>query len=254
MNTSAVESESSELARRRLLSIRGEPLFYANWDNALFLHYETDPAILQRSIPYELDLYRGRAFVSLVAFTMREMRPRFAGRFGALLTKPIATHNFLNLRTYVHQESEPAIYFMREWVANRLSVLFGPSTFGLPYRYGAIDYREEGMSGIVRAKDGSLSYRAKLAQQNFAACEPDSLSDFLLERYTAFTKIGRTKRFFRIWHQPWQQASAEAEIARDDLLASSGDWRRDAQFISANYSPGVDVWMGWPHRIGKLNS
>ena len=66
-------------AKERLLSRRGEPLFYANWDNVLFIHYEIEPNELQRSIPYPLDLYHGRAFVSLVAFTIRGMRPRLAG-------------------------------------------------------------------------------------------------------------------------------------------------------------------------------
>src|ERR1043166_4415361 len=55
--------EAGELARARLLSRRGEPLFYAHWDNVLFIHFETDPQILQRDIPFELDLYDDRAFV-----------------------------------------------------------------------------------------------------------------------------------------------------------------------------------------------
>src|SRR5436309_13322726 len=93
-------------AKERLLSLRGEPLFYANWDNVLFIHYETEPDELQCCIPYPLDLYDGRAFVSLVAFTMRGMRPRFGGSLGALLFKPIATHHFLNVRTYVRHRGE----------------------------------------------------------------------------------------------------------------------------------------------------
>jgi len=97
-----------------LLSIRGEPLFHADWDNVTFIHYETDPEELQRCIPYHLDLYDERAFVSLVAFTMRGMRPRFGGRLGKLLLKPIANHNFLNVRTYVTHNREAGIYFMAE--------------------------------------------------------------------------------------------------------------------------------------------
>ena len=31
--------------------------------------------------------------------------------------------------------------FLAEWLPNRLSVLLGPATFGLPYRLGDIDYR-----------------------------------------------------------------------------------------------------------------
>ncbi len=133
-------SDTSEIARRRLLSLRGEPLFYANWDNAIFIHYETGPQELRGCIPYDLDLYDGRAFVSLVAFTMRGMRPRFGGRIGELLLRPIATHNFLNVRTYVRHKGEPGIYFMREWLSSRLAAGLGPWSFGLPYRFGRIYY------------------------------------------------------------------------------------------------------------------
>ena len=57
--------DGNETARKRLLSIRGEPLFYADWDNVIFIHYQTDPQELQRCIPYHLDLYDGSAFVIL---------------------------------------------------------------------------------------------------------------------------------------------------------------------------------------------
>lgn len=61
-------SDITRTAKERLLSRPAEPLFYANWDNVLFIHYEIEPDELQRCIPYPLDLYHGRAFVSLVAF------------------------------------------------------------------------------------------------------------------------------------------------------------------------------------------
>src|SRR3981081_1053396 len=64
----------SEAARRRLLSRPGEPLFIADWDEGLMIHYEVDAELLQGVVPFELDLLDGRAFVSLVAFTMRGMR------------------------------------------------------------------------------------------------------------------------------------------------------------------------------------
>lgn len=51
--------DGSETARKRLLSIRGEPLFYADWDDVIFIHYQTDPQELQRCIPYHLDLMMG---------------------------------------------------------------------------------------------------------------------------------------------------------------------------------------------------
>ena len=243
---------ASEAARTRLLSRRGEPLFYANWDNVLFIHYETEPDELQRCIPYPLDLYDGRAFVSLVAFTMRGMRPRFGGSLGALLFKPIATHHFLNVRTYVRHRGEAAIYFMREWLSNRMAASLGPRSFGLPYQFGKIEYRndfEQECSGRVETSGGAFSYCARLTTNELESSAAGSLDEFLLERYTAFTRSERHRRFFRIWHEPWRQGPARVEIATDDLIRSTCTWRRHARCVGANYSPGVNVWMGWPHQI-----
>jgi len=244
-------------AKGRLLSRRGEPLFYANWDNVLFIHYETEADRLQRRIPYPLDLYHGRAFVSLVAFTMRGMRPRLGGRLGAALFKPIATHHFLNVRTYIRHKGEAGIYFMREWLSNRLAACLGPWSFGLPYHFGEIDYRndfdhEHECRGRVETVAGSFGYCATLTNE-LGSCAPQSLDEFLLERYTAFTQSGNRRRFFRIWHEPWQQVAAKVEIVTDDLIRATESWWRGATYIGANFSPGVNVWMGWTHKIRETH-
>jgi uncharacterized protein len=207
----------------RLLSRRSEPLFYATWDNVLFIHYETKPDKLQDCIPYPLDLYDGCAFVSLVAFTMREMRPRFGGTFGALLFKPIATHNFLNVRTYVRHKGEAGIYFIREWLSSRMAAWLGPWSFGLPYQFGKIEYRndfEHECRGRVEANDASFHYCATFTN-DLGSSTPESLDEFLLERYTAFTQSGNRRRFFRIWHEPWQQVPAKVETVTDDLIRAT---------------------------------
>src|SRR5215467_10267985 len=85
----------SAAGRARLLSLPGEPLFLADWDKALMIHYEVDAAALQQVVPFHLDLREGRAFVSVVAFTLRRMRPRIGGRLTELLFRPISAHEFL---------------------------------------------------------------------------------------------------------------------------------------------------------------
>src|SRR6267378_5788719 len=133
----------SSTAREQMLSRRGERLFVAGWKRVLMMHFEVDAAALQRAVPFQLDLYHGRAFVSLVAFTMRGMRPCLGGKFTALLFRPIATHDFLNVRTYVRHGGEAGIHFLCEWLSSWLAVRFGPVTFGLPYRLGRIAYRHD---------------------------------------------------------------------------------------------------------------
>lgn len=249
----ATRSTLSEAARRRMLAVRGEPMFYARWDRAVFIHYAADPATLQPQVPFELDLREGRAFVSVVAFTLSRMRPRIGGQIGEWLFKPIATHEFLNVRTYVRHRGEPGIYFLAEWLSNPLSVHLGPRTFGLPYRFGHLAYdhaRDDStLHGTIDAREGRLIYEGKINGSDFAAAEAGSLNEFVLERYTAFTKQKKRSRFFRVWHAPWEQVSAEIEVNADILLAGTGEWWKTAELVGANYSPGAEVWMGRPHRI-----
>src|SRR3569833_1012666 len=111
-------ADPSEAARRRLLSIRGEPLFLADWLRPVFIHFEVPAAALQPDVPFELDLRNSKAYVSLVAFTMRRMRPFRGGPFTEWLLQPIANNDFLNVRTYVRYRWEPGIYFLTEWINN----------------------------------------------------------------------------------------------------------------------------------------
>ena len=253
---SAVASRStlSDDARHRMLAIRGEPMFYARWDRAVFIHYAADPATLQRDVPFELDLRGGRAYVSVVAFTLWRMRPRIGGRIGEWLLKPIATHEFLNIRTYVRHAGEPGIFFLTEWLNNRAAVLLGPRSFGLPYRFGHLAYQHlrDGATirGSTESRDGVLLYEGNADSERFDASEPESLTEFLLERYTAFTEHRRQKRFFRVWHPPWPQVPVEIKVTADTLIATTGPWWQTAEFVGATYSPGAEVWMGRPHRIG----
>jgi uncharacterized protein YqjF (DUF2071 family) len=152
-----------------MLSRRGEPLFLAEWVDVLMVHLEVEPAALQHVTPFPLDLFDGRAFVSLVFFTMHRMRPRRGWRITEWLLRPIASHEFFNVRTYVQCDGEPGICFLAEWLPNALSVRLGPTFFGLPYRLGRIIYRHdvEGSHSVegrvVERGRAQLTYRGELA-------------------------------------------------------------------------------------------
>lgn len=252
-----------------MLSRRGEPLFLADWMRVLMLHFTVDATALQRVVPYPLDLYHGRAFVTLVAFTMENMRPWRGGKLGAWLFRPIATHDFLNVRTYVRHRGEPGIHFLAEWLSSWLAVRLGPRTFGLPYRYGHIDYEHDWRRGPLRGRvaDGrthaTFQYHADLASDApipqrpagpeasapFSHCERGTRDEWLMERYGAFNSARGNKRFFRVWHPPWPQAPVIVSVKDFSLLEENWPLFRSARLVGAHFSPGLrNVWMGRPHR------
>jgi uncharacterized protein YqjF (DUF2071 family) len=248
----------SRAAKARMRSRFGEPLLLASWIDTLMVHLEVDPEALQRATPFPLDLFDQRAFVSLVFFTMRRMRPRFGGRLTEWVLRPIATHDFLNVRTYVRCCDEPGIYFLAEWLPNALSARLGPGIFGLPYRLGQTHYQLSrnsnnlvGATVIDPASQTRLSCEGQLVSATFTPCPADSIDEWLMERYTAFTECRGISRFFRVWHPPWPQVPAKVGLRDTSLLRARWPWMADREPIGANYSPGFNtVWMGRPHRLG----
>lgn len=258
--TSPPTRAPSLAAKARMFSQRGEPLFLADWLDVLMVHLEVDPYALQRATPFAIDLFDSRAFVSLVFFTMRRMHPRLGGRIGEWLLSPIGTHEFLNVRTYVRHDGEPGIHFLAEWLPNALSVRLGPGVFGLPYRLGKLHYRHDAAKGelngqVIDAKtDSRLDYRGRFESGDAPARSgTGSLDEWLMERYTAFTRCGNGRsRFFRVWHPPWPQVRAGVELTDNSLLRQHWPWLADGEIVGANYSPGFrDVWMGRPHLLPR---
>jgi uncharacterized protein len=247
------------LAERKPESLK-HPLFHCSWHRALFLHYRVAPQFLQPQIPFDLDLHDGQAYVSLVAFTLRNMRlthPHL--RF---ITQPLHTHAFLNVRTYVRAGEMRGIYFLAEWLNNRLAAALGPILYGLPYRFGKLTYSPGVPNLIGEVLGGMASGTAtpvRLALRYSAWLPPSptyqpalsgTLDHFLLERYIAFTQHGPFRRLFQVWHDPWPQTPIDAQIKSETLLQTTGAWFPHAQFISANFSPGLsEVQMGWPQKI-----
>ncbi|MDF1812334.1 MAG: DUF2071 domain-containing protein [Verrucomicrobiales bacterium] len=244
-------------AKSRMQSVWGDPLLLADWAEPVFLHFTIDPEILQPWVPFPLDIRRGKAYITLVAFTMRDMRFRCGGQYTKWMTGPIATHSFLNLRTYVKRDNEPGIHFICEWLNSRLATKLGPVTFGLPYRYAKLHYQHNynihRFEGNIECEEKAVTYRAEAEETDrWQACDRGSDDEFLLERYTAYTKIKRRKGFFRVWHEAWPQKRLKnVDIINLSLLedAPGGrDWVKHLKFIGGNVSTGAkDVWMGRPH-------
>ena len=269
----------SDRARRRMTPPGERPLFLADWDDVLFVHFAIDPTTLRPHVPFPLDLFRGRAYVSLVCFTQRRLRPRVGGRLAALLSAPLAEHAFLNVRTYVRRAGGRGIYFLAEWIPNRLAALVGPPMYGLPYRLGRLRYTSRARAApsaleppralrgfsirsatnreTAKRLPGSAAdstrahYRAEVtapigrlladAPVPTTALRPalPGLERFLLERYTAFTFAAGTERRFRVWHEPWQCTPVEVSLPDTTLLRHAFPWFTGAALISAHHSPGV---------------
>jgi uncharacterized protein YqjF (DUF2071 family) len=239
--TEVGQAESDAFSRRLL----------ADWRDVLFVHYAIDPALLQPHVPFDLDLHDGKAWVTLVAFTQVGLRPALGGRLTAWTMRPVATHGFLNLRTYVNVHGRRAIYFIAEWIPNRLAHLVGPRLYGLPFHLGRLDYRDDHRQVIAGDETFNLRVTAPATDLGRPARQ-GTLDHFLLERYTAFTSRNGRARMFQIRHQPWLANPVDVTVKNDSLIRRAAPWFAHASFVGAHASSGVfDVEMSGPRRVAR---
>jgi uncharacterized protein YqjF (DUF2071 family) len=211
------------------LSIRarppGWPVMYQTWDKLLFLHW---PVAAERLRPLivpwlSLDTFEGQAWVSVTPFTMRGIRPVL------LPPLPVVSQSHeLNVRTYVHLDGVPGVWFFSLDASNTLAVLGARAAVGLPYFRARMRLQEKHASiqfTSTRAHPGAPPARFEgtwARGEPLPSPPPDSLDFFLVERYCLFTTHwGRLYRV-RIFHRPWPLRRVERLSFTSTMLESQG--------------------------------
>ena len=105
--------------------------YYQEWNNALFFHWEVPLELLQSLVPsdLEVDLYEGKAYISLVPFTMQKIRPKYLPSLAF-----VSDFHEINLRTYVTYQGKPGVFFISIEAEKSLSAFLSRMLSGLPYK------------------------------------------------------------------------------------------------------------------------
>lgn len=217
------------------------------WRDLLFLHWEVDPQQLRPLVPaqLELDLFEGRAFVGVVPFLMRSIRPSW-------WPGPAFDFYETNLRTYVQRGGdEPGVYFFSLEASSWLAVQAARKGWGLPYHHARMSGADnEGrvapgdeLAYQSSRRDGRADFRVRCrVGEALPAPQLGGLEHFLLERYYLYNVRGGTLQRGTVHHVPYPAHDAVVLDVRDGLLAAAGLSGIGARAPDiAHYSPGVDV-------------
>ena len=229
---------------------RGPWALAMSWHDLLFMHWPILAEVLRPLIPgrLQLDTFDGNAWLGVVPFRMSGVRPRFLPAVPQLSNFPE-----LNLRTYVSADGKPGIWFFSLDAHNKAAVRLARTTFNLPYydaemSYGV--YGDEVRYRSVRTHKGALPTsfdgRYRRTGEVFES-EPDTLENFLTERYCLYAADGggRVKRG-DIHHHMWPLQGAEAEMETLDMTRQIGvDLPRIDPVL--HYAQRLDV-VAWPPR------
>lgn len=204
---------------------RGFPIMRQHWGKLLFMHWALDPEVLRPLIPPQLsiDTFDGKAWIGVVPFTMWGIRASFL----PAIPGTSAFHE-LNVRTYVHYDGVPGVWFFSLDAANALAVCGARTFYYLPYFNARMSLRQQNEMidyGSERCDDcgASASFEATWRiGERLPQTELGSLEFFLTERYCLYA--ARHDRIYRsrIWHEPWPLRSATVASYRSTMIEALG--------------------------------
>jgi uncharacterized protein len=201
------------------------PVMYQTWGTLLFLHLPIAAERVRPLIPPRLSVntFEGRAWVSVTAFTTWGIRPAFLPSLRVLS----ASHE-LSMRTYVHLDGVPGVWFISLGASNALAVWGARLALGLPYCLACRRLQERPSAiqfASTRTHPGAPAARFEATWARGAPLPPavpGSLDFFLVERYCLYTtRRGHLSRV-RIFHRPWPLRSVERLSLTSTMLESQG--------------------------------
>jgi len=206
-----------------------KPFLTARWKNLFMASYEVDPARLAALVPAgtELDLFQGRALVSLVAFQFLNTRVK-----GFKI--PWHVHfPEINLRFYLKRnmdgETRRGVAFISEIVPRRMISLVANTLFNENYKTRKMTQRvrvsddrlKAEYSFFERGREQKISAIAGINPQPLKA---GSLEDFITEHYYGYTK-GRRTIEYQVEHPSWRTFPIQDyTIAVDFAAAYGNEW------------------------------
>jgi uncharacterized protein YqjF (DUF2071 family) len=237
------------------------PFLRAEWRHVALLNYAIDPAQLVRFVPAhtELDLWHGRAYVSVVGFLFLDTK---------VLGLPVPFHRSfeeVNLRFYVRRQAPEgwrrAVVFVREVVpraaiAFLARTLYNENYVARPMSHGL--ERDDDARGFTsvryrwRHEGRELGLRATVGG-DFALPAPGSEQEFVIEHYWGYAvqRDGGTVEY-KVEHPPWRVAPvARAELEGDvgGFYGPPFEEALRAAPVSAFVAEGSAVAVSWGRRI-----
>lgn len=210
--------------------------FYQEWNNAIFLHWQVELNELIKFVPKELeiDLFDGKPWISLVAFTMEKIRPKNLPAF-----PPISNFDEINIRTYIKFNNKSGVYFLSIEGGKLASCKIAKGISELPYRYSKI----QRLNGIYKSKNKKLNDQLNIEfDLSKVQTKKNELDKWLTERYALFQDAENCINEFDIHHLEWP--TQEIKIKKLEV-----NYPRFSNLINnkpnlTHYSNGVQV-IAW---------
>ena len=225
-----------------------------NWNDLLFAHWPVESALLRNLVPeaLEIDAFAGQQWISVVPFTMSDVRLR-----GTPAVPWLSAFPELNVRTYVVANGKPGVWFFSLDAANRVAVQIARWWFHLPYFHARMSSRAEGewieYSSRRDERHGTTAqFEASYcpAGASFQA-KSGTLEYFLTERYCLYSeKPGGGLLRGEIHHAPWTLQEAKASLGANPMPESLA-LHLSAPPALTHFAKLQEVVVWWPKELDR---
>jgi uncharacterized protein YqjF (DUF2071 family) len=244
------------IAEADRLSVRvpppGRPIMYQSWGGLLFMHWPVPAHSLRPLIPEPLaiDTYNGVAWIGITPFTTWGLRPVL------LPAVPLLSESHeINVRTYVHLDGVPGVWFLSLDANNPLAVWGARLAFHLPYFTARMS---------IERQDRTINFASKRTHRHAPSAEfeaswtvgnmlpepdPDSLDFFLIERYCLYAARKDELYRARIFHRPWPLHTVRLLTCRSTMIESQGLPSPEAEPLLHQQGDSLKVQIWPPVRV-----
>lgn len=179
------------------------------WSDVFFMHWRVEPNLLQGYVqqPYELDLFDGSAWISVVCFIAKKSRLRF------IPIDFVSTAIQTNVRTYVTvpNESERGVYFLKLYLNNQFAVSSARFGMNLPFQHVFANASIKEHSSTFQSED-EREPKLHVTFRRKDEYDESALAQFLTERYAIWNQKGNRLIKIPITHPAWRVLHAEVAI------------------------------------------
>jgi uncharacterized protein YqjF (DUF2071 family) len=212
------------------MSVSKTRFLTAQWRNLIMLNYEVDPAILKPYLPAatELDLWQGKALVSMVGFMFQDTR--------VLGIKWPFHVDFeeVNLRFYVRhfdgKEWKRGAVFVSEIVPKHLIALIANKLYKEHYR--ALPTRHSIIKSDATHTQFLYEWKLNKKWNKIGATVSNSLTpipagspeEFIFEHYWGYNRLTDRKTMqYQVEHVSWQIAEVKGFVFEADIKELYGE-------------------------------
>jgi uncharacterized protein YqjF (DUF2071 family) len=201
----------------------------ANWENIIMVNYEIDNEILLPFLPkgVTLDLYEGKAYVSLVGFMFKKTKI-----FGVPIPY-FGTFEEINLRFYVQRKEgntiKRGVVFINETIPYRIVAWMANKLYKEHYTVVPTKHFIQQIGGKQQVKfewlfDKKWNHILVDAETTSKKMAAKSFEEFIYEHYYGYTKINeQNTEEYRLQHPSWEVNHISSYDIRCDFSAMYGD-------------------------------